>query len=135
MAMQPRHLVRTTLAVAAALLVAGCGGDGNGNGETVEPESASETIQVSATEFAFDPASVTIDAPGTYTFVVRNDGQAPHALAIEGPGVDEETATIEGGETAEVTVEITEAGEYRILCPVGDHAEQGMEGTVVVEGG
>ena len=133
--MTTRHLVRIALALTAVLLVAGCGGDDGGNGEAGNGgEGASETITISATEFAFEPASVTIDEPGTYTFVVENAGEAPHALAIEGPGVDEESATIEGGETAELTVEITEPGEYELICPVDGHREQGMEGTLVLEG-
>ena len=132
--MKPRQLVRIALAVTAALLVASCGGDDNGGGGEGAADAA-ETIQVSATEFAFEPATFTVDAPGTYTLVVTNDGEAPHALAIEGPGVDEETATIEAGQTAELTVEITEAGEYEIVCPVNGHAEQGMVGTLVAEDG
>lgn len=118
-------------ALASALVAAGCGGEsGAPDGEAA---SAVETIRVTATEFAFEPATVRVDAPGTYTFLVANEGEAPHALAIEGPGVDEVSATVGGGETAEVTVQITEPGEYRIFCPVGGHAEQGMTGTLVAE--
>ena len=133
--MQRRILMIAVGSLAAALLATGCGGDGDG-GDASEGEGApaAETIRVTATEFAFEPAAVTVDAPGTYTFVVANEGEAPHALAIEGPGVEEVSATVEGGETAEVTVEITEAGEYRIFCPVGGHADQGMTGTLVAEG-
>lgn len=130
--MKGRHLIRAALVLTAALALASCGGDGNGDGDN--GGGASETIAISATEFAFDPATVTIDEPGTYTFVVENAGEAPHALAIEGPGVDEESATVEGGETAELTVEITEPGEYELICPVEGHREQGMEGTLVLEG-
>lgn len=128
-----KSTLAAVLAVAVALLAAGCGG-GGGEDDQGDGQAAAETIQVTATEFAFEPATVTVDAPGTYTFVVANEGEAPHALAIEGPGVDEETATVEAGETAELTVEIAEAGEYRIVCPVDGHEEQGMTGTLVAEG-
>ena len=124
--------IAAVLALAVALPLAGCGGGGD---ETDgEPQAAAETIRVTATDFAFEPATVTVDAPGTYTFVVANEGKAPHALAIEGPGVDDKSATVEGGKTAELTVEIAEAGEYRIVCPVDGHAEQGMTATLVAEG-
>jgi plastocyanin len=118
-------------ALASALVAAGCGGESDAPEGEAAP--AGETIRVTATEFAFEPATVRVDAPGTYRFLVANEGEAPHALAIEGPGVDEVSATVGGGETAEVTVEITEPGEYRIFCPVGGHAEQGMTGTLVAE--
>ena len=134
--MQHRKFTLTVLvALAVALPLAGCGGgEGGGEADGAEQAAVAETIRVTATEFAFEPVTVTVDAPGTYTFVVANEGKAPHALAIEGPGVDDKSATIEGGETAELTVEITEAGEYRIVCPVDGHADQGMKATLVAEG-
>ncbi len=121
------------LALAVALPLAGCGGGGGTEEADGGQQAAAETIRVTATEFAFEPATVSVDAPGTYTFVVANEGKAPHALALEGPGVDDETATVQGGETAELTVEIAEAGEYRIVCPVDGHADQGMTGMLVVK--
>ena len=62
-----------------------------------------------------------------------NEGEFPHALEIEGRGIEEETDEIDGGETTELTVDL-EPGEYELYCPVGDHREQGMEGTLVVGG-
>ena len=125
--------ITAALAVALALPLAGCGGGGGTEEAAGGEQATAKTIRVTATEFAFEPATVSIDAPGTYTFIVANEGKAPHALAIEGQGVEGESATAQGGETAELTVEIPEAGEYRIVCPVDGHAEQGMTGTVVVK--
>ncbi|MGH3029836.1 MAG: cupredoxin domain-containing protein [Gaiellaceae bacterium] len=119
-----------------ALVLAACGSGGDdeeGNG-TPAGEGA-QTIEIVGTEFALEPATVELDEPGTYTFVFRNEGGTVHALEIEGHGVEEETEEIAAGETAELTVELAEAGEYELYCPVGDHRHQGMEGTVVVGGG
>ena len=121
------------IATAAALFVSACGG---GDSEPAAQEAATtnsgsaQTIEIDATDFAFTPSTIAIDAPGTYTFVVTNSGQAPHALEIDGHGIEEETDTIEAGGKAELTVEITEAGEYEIYCPVAGHRDMGMEGTV-----
>ena len=121
------------LALAVALPLAGCGGGGGTEEAAGGEQAAAKTIRVTATEFAFEPATVSVDAPGTYTFVVANEGKAPHALAIDGPSVDGKSATVQGGDTAELTVELSEAGEYRIVCPVEGHAGQGMTGTLVVK--
>jgi plastocyanin len=117
------------------LLAAGCGG---GNGET-EPSAAptgtaQQTITVDETEFALDPSTVRLDTAGTYTFRAVNKGQIDHALEIEGNGVEEETETIAAGESASLTVELAE-GTYELYCPIGNHKEQGMDGSIVVGAG
>ena len=124
-------LVLLPIVVAAPLAVAACGG---GDDEAAQGGEPRETIEVSATEFAFEPSEITLDAAGTYRFVLTNDGGAPHALEFEGNGVETETETIEGGETAQIDVTLEE-GEYEIYCPVGNHADQGMVGRLVVGGG
>jgi plastocyanin len=114
----------------AAVTLAGCGsddGDDDGAGAT------GETVEIVATEFAFEPSSVTVDAAGEHTFTLTNEGEFPHALEIEGGGVEEESEEIGPGEETELTVSLDE-GTYTIYCPVGDHREQGMDGELVVGG-
>jgi plastocyanin len=130
---------RSTLAALAAALVvplAGCGGEESSGSETTTAAAAgsAQTVSVSETEFALDPATVMLDAAGTYTFRAVNDGSIDHALEIEGNGVEEETETIGPGESAELTVEL-KAGTYELYCPIGSHKDQGMAGKVVVGGG
>ena len=110
----------------ALLLLTGCGG-GDGDDEP----SGGGAVELAATEFAFEPAEVSVDEAGEATFTVSNDGQAPHALALDGNGVEEETGTISPGESASLTVDL-EPGEYELYCPVGDHRDQGIAGTLVV---
>jgi uncharacterized cupredoxin-like copper-binding protein len=119
---------RALLFLAAASLLAGCGSDGGDeNGG-----ASGQEVEVVGKEFTFEPGTVSLDAPGTYTFVLRNEGGTTHALEIEGSGVEEKTAEIGPGETAELTIELSEEGEYEMYCPVGNHKEQGMEGSVTV---
>ena len=127
--------VLTTIAV-LMLALAGCGGDGNdsGGGTTTTAAAAGTPVTMSLVDFALEPKTVQLDAPGTYTFMVTNNGQTSHALEIEGNGVEEETDTLSPGDSAEVTVELT-AGEYELYCPIDGHRAQGMEGTLVVAGG
>jgi uncharacterized cupredoxin-like copper-binding protein len=67
------------------------------------------------------------------TFDVSNDGQSPHNLEVEGNGIEEELESdLDAGETGTLAVEL-EPGEYEWYCPVGNHADLGMEGTLTVE--
>jgi plastocyanin len=127
---------RTATAAGLAALVSVLGACGGGDEDAAAPppaEGGGQTVEISGTEFAFDPSTVTVDAPGTVTFRLTNNGATEHALEIEGNGIEEETDTIGPGETAEVTVDL-ESGEYEMYCPVDDHRGQGMEGTVTVSG-
>ena len=85
-------------------------------------------------EFALDPSQVSVEKPGTYTLHAINDGRFVHALEIEGQGVEEETEDIQPGEDADLTVELTQAGDYELYCPVDGHRGKGMEGSVDVGG-
>ena len=126
--------VLTTIAV-LVLALAGCGGDGNDSGGGTTTTAAPGTpVTMSLVDFALEPKTVQLDAPGTYTFMVTNNGQTSHALEIDGNGVEEETDTLSPGDSGEVTVELT-AGEYELYCPIDGHRANGMEGTLVVAGG
>ncbi|HWC25359.1 MAG TPA: cupredoxin domain-containing protein [Solirubrobacteraceae bacterium] len=122
------RLALAALTVIAALGVAGCGGDGDDGGE------AGGVKRLEATEFAFSPAQVTV-APGEHEFRIVNRGDAEHALEIHTPGGEVETDRVAPGESATVTANLSEPGTYELYCPVGNHRERGMEGTVTVEEG
>jgi hypothetical protein len=64
---------------------------------------------------------------GLITFVVTNDGARQHNFAIEGQGIEEAfEQNLQPGESNTMVVELA-PGEYRVYCPVGNHAGQGME--------
>ncbi len=121
-----RSIVVTALLATLLLAVPACGG-----GDEQQAAQTGEQVRVSLTDFAIDPADIHLDTAGTYTFVVENDGESPHAFEIEGGDVHEESATLDPGESGEFTVQLGE-GEYETYCPVGDHADRGMRGTLTV---
>ena len=141
--MSPFRLSIAALAIAAALGIAACGDDDDssdsGSAGTTEEEAAAPSgapVKVVATEFKFSPANPTIAKAGTVTFSVANEGQAPHALEVEGPNGEAKTGTIEPGKSEDLEVDLGKAGTYEWYCPIGNHREQGMEGEVkVAEGG
>ena len=125
------------LAVLAALvcvtLTSACGGGDEAGGDgttTAASKGTAQRVEISAKDFLFQPARLSVE-PGKVTFVLTNDGNAPHALEIEGNGVEEETDTIDAGDSTELTVDL-EDGTYEIYCPVDGHRERGMEGTLTV---
>jgi plastocyanin len=122
------------LLLAAGFALSACGSDDSPEGSP-PAASAGQTIEISASDFKFDPPNIPLEQAGEYTFRLTNDGGAPHALEIEGAGIEEAASeTIQPGESTELTVELQE-GEYEMYCPVDGHREMGMEGTLVVGGG
>ena len=122
------------LVLLVALLLVGCGSDDDTAADTSTTATTGEAVEIVETDFALDPASVTVEAAGETTFRVVNDGATTHALEVDGGGIEEETEEIAPGESAELTVALDE-GEYELYCPIGSHREQGMEGTLVVGAG
>ena len=96
---------------------------------------AQSTSTVVMTEFAFAPSALTVSA-GRDTFTLRNGGQFPHNLHIEGNGVSVDVkpdGPVAAGQTFTGAVTLP-AGSYTIWCPVGNHRAMGMEGTMTVAG-
>jgi plastocyanin len=129
------HRAVPYLALLVVAILTGCGG-GNGGGDDGTSEAGgapSASLSVSATDFAFTPAELTAEA-GTVSIELVNDGDAPHAIEIEGNGVEESSETIDAGETTTLTVEL-EDGTYEVYCPVDGHRDLGMVGTLTVGAG
>jgi plastocyanin len=89
-------------------------------------------VEGGATPFAFDPKTLNAKA-GKVTFTLDNPSSnaAPHAIEVEGNGIEEESKTIQPGESAELTVDL-KPGKYEFYCPVDGHKDAGMEGTLTV---
>lgn len=78
----------------------------------------------------FDKTTLTTK-PGKVTVVLDNPSSVPHAIEVEGKGVEEEGETVGKGAVSKVTVDL-KPGEYEYYCPVDGHAKAGMEGTLTV---
>ena len=96
------------------------------------PSAMSESeITVEGGEFKFTPSEITVKKGEKVTLTFKNTGSFPHDFTIADLNIA--TKRINPGE--EDTVEFTpeEAGEYEFICSVGNHEEQGMTGTLIVE--
>jgi len=78
----------------------------------------------------FDKSSLTA-AAGKVTIVMDNPSDLPHAVEIEGSGVEVAGDTVMKGGVSKASADL-EAGEYEFYCPVGNHKDAGMEGTLTV---
>lgn len=126
--------------IAGVLLVAGCGDDEEEGSGAATPEATEEAaggggggdLTLTADPggaISWDKSELTAPA-GTVKISLVNDSTTPHAVEIEGNGVEEVSETVTESDT-EVSAEL-EAGEYEYYCPVGGH-RQSMNGTLTVE--
>jgi len=140
-----------------ALATAGCGGSSNessknaGSNTTGATPTPTETPSATATATAKSgggggetvqlaaPADgslkfdkTTLDAKaGNVTIDLDNPSSTPHAVAIEGNGVDQSSQTVTASKTS-VTADL-KPGTYTFYCPVPGHRQAGMEGTLTVK--
>jgi plastocyanin len=117
----------------------GGGAYGGGGGSNDEQEAGSggggggTELKLSADRggaLKFDKTSLSAK-PGKVTIVMDNPSDVPHAVEVEGEGVEEEGETVGKGGVSKVSVELP-AGEYEYYCPVGNHQDAGMTGTLTV---
>lgn len=98
--------------------------------ETPEAEASSQApvahqrqIRVTESEWKLQiPAMAELKA-GSYVFVVKNAGQVPHDLAIQ--GLSAKTPLIKPGGTATLKVSL-KSGKYTLYCSVTGHRSLGM---------
>ncbi len=152
--MRSRSKYLAALFAACALLVVGCGGDdddssdsassggGGGSaygGDKTEKEASSggggagATLKLTANPsgaLKFDKTTLK-SGPGKTKIVLDNPSSVPHAIEVEGKGVEAEGDTVTKGGVSQVTVDL-KAGKYEYYCPVDGHKDAGMEGTLTV---
>lgn len=151
--MRKPMLVLALIVACLSLVAAGCGGDDNndnssnssgaqGNGadetQSTSSESASGGGGASKVTVKADPGGALkweqtelSTKPGKVTITMDNPSSVPHAVEVEGNGVEEETKTLTDG-SASLTVDL-KAGKYEFYCPVDGHRAAGMEGTLTVQ--
>jgi uncharacterized cupredoxin-like copper-binding protein len=141
-------------AATAALAVAGCGSSNDNKSDSstaasTPPPTQTQTqttpaqsggagaggsLKLSADpsgQLKFDKSSLTAKA-GKVTLVMDNPSSVPHAVAVEGNGVDKNGSTVGKGGVSKVSVDL-KPGKYEFYCPVDGHKDAGMKGTLTVK--
>jgi plastocyanin len=129
-----KHKAITTLTVLMALALSACGGGGSS-----EPPATTvggggggsgTVLEVKASEFKFDPSTLTAAAGEDLTIKLVNVGVVEHDLTIDDLGV---ALTVKVGETGEASATNVPAGTYEVYCAIAGHKEAGMVGTLEVK--
>jgi plastocyanin len=133
----------------AALALAGCGGSDEKSSSSGS-SAATATPTATATEaaasggggenlsIAADPSALKFDKTtleakaGKVTITMDNPSDIPHAVAIEGNGVDVDGKTVQKGGKSVASADL-KPGSYEFYCPVDGHKAAGMEGKLTVK--
>ena len=131
------------LALAVVALVLATSEDGGGGGGETASGGPSDSLEIVAIEFAFDPVEAEVFADQEAAVALVNDGSVEHNWTVLEAGTTigsesefEESMVLEAvgaaasGETAEGAITL-EAGEYQVICTISGHLDAGMQGTVV----
>lgn len=133
-------LIAIGLSVAALVVASNTEGGGGG---TAAPTGPSTELTVEASEFAFDPADVTIVADTDVPVTLDNVGAVEHSWTVLEAGTtitsesefDQSLAVTEllanAGSSAEGSVNLA-AGTYQVICVIPGHFSAGMEGSIEV---
>ncbi len=122
-----RLRLRTAVVLVMGLAaLAGCSSSGE-SAQGLPGVAVSPGIDVVATEMAYDPSNIVVEA-GEVPVRMVNEGTVIHDLRIEGlPFLLE----AEPGATETATVDL-EPGTYQFYCSIPGHREAGMEGVLEV---
>ncbi len=101
-------------------------GSTSGSSQVVSGNAA----QIELKDFELVPVDLTVSA-GEVTFTLVNGGRFTHDFRIKGEGLDEKSPRISAGRTGEWAITLA-PGIYHISCPISNHADRGMVGTLTV---
>ena len=141
------------LLCAFAIPIAGCGGDDDSSSSSSSDTAAQAAraptprassggatagggtdLKIAADPngaLKFDKTSLSAKA-GKVTIVMTNTSSLPHAVEVEGSGMEKKGAVVtSGGSVSRVTAKL-KPGKYEFYCPVDGHKAAGMKGTLTV---
>lgn len=128
----------------------GAGDDAVASGSPADRADADRTVEVTAVDIAFEPATVEVAAGEVVTFVVRNEGAAEHEFVLGdedtqqqheeqmasehamGHGDDTNALRLAPGQQGELTWRFDDAGTVLYGCHSPGHYDAGMVGEITV---
>lgn len=141
------RILRLSLAFAVVILLAACG-------STSATPSTPQSFAVTAKEFGFTPAQLTVTAGQPVELTFQNTGAVEHDWSVrEIDLAGSPSATGETGDAhmtgmhdarklhvaagpagqSKLTFTPSKAGTYEVFCTVAGHKEAGMVGTLTVK--
>ena len=126
--MRSRKMVAAVAVTAAA--VAGTAATQAASGAPNRPAATTKKLSASKTKLRFSVSTIRV-RHGKVTLKMSNPSSLPHAIAVDGHGVDKDGKTVHKGGTSTVTVRLKK-GTYTFYCPVPGHRAAGMKGKLIV---
>ena len=114
-----------------ALLLGACGSDDSGGGSESNGSNnndggdAAQTLDVTASDFKFEPTSFSVDPGADVSVSLTNDGETAHTFTVSDPDFEVEAAA---GASAEGTFTAPQSGTLEYVCAF--HPD--MKGTITV---
>lgn len=117
----------------AVLVVAGVAAGATVATQTAGARPDATTLSLSAdkTKLKFNKRSLSARAGKVTIRMANPSSKFPHAIGIEGRGVDRDGKVVRKGGTSTVSATLKK-GRYTFYCPVGNHEDAGMKGTLTV---
>lgn len=107
-----------------ALLASACSGGGGGGSAT--------TTSAAKGGFAYNPATLTIDAGKAATLTLKNPDAVIHDLVVKGLPKEFKLEAAPGKD-ASGSITVDKAGTYEFVCSQPGHEAAGMKGQLVVK--
>ena len=120
----PTHRRVGLLLACSALALSACSGGGGGGGGA---------ISVTATDYKFEPANVTVKAGQAVQLTLKNSATQIHDWVPQNvPGVTAK-AEAQANQSVNITFTATTAGTYKVICAQTGHEQLGMVGQLIVQ--
>jgi uncharacterized cupredoxin-like copper-binding protein len=118
--------------VLVAALIAGGALAVSATGEPSASAAKTKTVRLKAASSAlrFNVKTIRV-RHGRVRLIMSNPSRLPHAIAVEGHGIDKDGRTVGRGGRSTVTVSL-KRGRYTFYCPVDGHRAAGMKGRLIV---
>ncbi len=123
------------LGYTAALLVllSGCGGSKR-TVNVAAPQDGKVTVEMKASNFAFDPGRIVARKGDTLVLHVTNVSKEKHNITVKDPsGKIVASEDLPSGQTVTVEIPLPTAGVYPFFCAIDFHAGLGMKGRIEVQ--
>jgi uncharacterized cupredoxin-like copper-binding protein len=124
------------VALAPAGLMLGACGTGSkkdriaGGAEKPSADAVTGTkVYVTAKEFSFDPATLTLKAGEGTSIALKNAGSVEHDLSVSDAKFK---LVVPGSNMGEKVLKIDKPGTYEFYCSVAGHKDAGMKGQLTV---
>lgn len=145
-----RRALALLVAALSMLVIASCGGDdddsgGGSSGSNSSGASANtnttaksgpggrQVINIAADPsgaLKFNKSSLSAKS-GKLSIVMANPSDVPHAIEVEGNGIEIKGQTVTKGGVSKASGDL-KPGSYEFYCPVDSHKQAGMKGTLTV---